>query len=307
MRGQLGERAAADPTAPADRLRAGASAKAPRASSLRGATARRPRRRACAGNRCGRWCGRRTASAARPPPARAAARRRRRSAFLAASALAVLGDGVQRQARLVADGGDLVRRGAHQEHVPGLQRRGRAGGRGWRMPPRSQSTMRSRPWKCAWNSLERLADPRRFGLDDQLGVVAVELQVVRSSVSRSAARQQPARRATCRRSPSTTSATPIGVMENTPSPGVAAASQQVVGEQEGGRAEQRERRAERSGQRHRHEQARRRQLLLARQPHQDGQHHRRDHQVMRERGERGHRRHDDGDGAPLAARPRRAR
>ena len=173
-----------------------------------------------------------------------------------------------------------------------------------RTPSRSHSTtLETRRWKRRLKSAIGLADPARLGLDDR-----ARCSSGRAAGSRASSRRAPALaaaasgRATCRRSPSTTSATPIGVMPKMPSAVRRPRSQQVVSEQERRRAEERQRGAERGGERHRHQQPRWRQVLLAREAHHDRQHHRRDHQVVRERRERGDRRHDHQDRAPFAAR-----
>ncbi len=45
-------------------------------------------------------------------------------------------------------------------------------------PSRSHSTKESRSRKVSCSAVRRLVDPARFGLDDELGAVAIELQIV---------------------------------------------------------------------------------------------------------------------------------
>ena len=146
----------------------------------------------------------------------------------------------------------------------------------------------------------RLPDPARLRLDDELGVVTVEAHVFRLVRARLALRQDPAaerhvddgeqhERDADRRD------------AKDPERLLPARLEQVVHQEECRGAEDRERRAERRGERHRHQEPRGRQVLHPREPHHDRQHHRSDHDVVRERRERRDRGHHDEDHPPLTA------
>jgi hypothetical protein len=94
---------------------------------------------------------------------------------------------------------------------------------------------------------QRLVDPGRFGLDDQLGVVAIELQILALVGQCSAARQQPARERHVHDSEYHEGNSDGRDREDAETL-VAAGFHQIVREQEGRGAEQRQRRAEGSSQ-----------------------------------------------------------
>ena len=213
--------------------------------------------------------------------------------------VAILGHRVQDQARFVADRGDLVGRGAHQQHVAGTQRAVPA----LAPPAHALAQPVHHLQALGEGGLELLAgaaDPGRVPFHQQLGVVAVQAQVVVGLGLAHAPWQQPAAQQHVGRAQGHQHQADRGDGEDAQA-GAVGALEQVASQQEGRGAEQGQGGAQRGGQRHRHQQARGGQLLFAGQPHQDRQHHRRDHHMVREGGQQRGGRHHHRDRAPLAA------
>ena len=214
-------------------------------------------------------------------------------------AVAVLRHGMQGQAGFILDRGNLIGRRPDEQHVVHVQcALPRVSIAGAALPQPFDHL--EAVLKLALELLQGLADPRGVGLDDQFDVVLIQPKVVRLGSGGAAPGQQPSpqqhvdepqqdKRRTDRRDREETQA------------GATLALQQVAGQQEGRRADHGERRAEGRRQRHGHQHPGGWQALLPGDPHEDRQHHRGDHQVMGERRQCGHRGHDDGDRAPLAA------
>src|SRR5262245_17282347 len=92
--------------------------------------------------------------------------------------LTVLRDRMQLESRLVLHGCDRVRRGPHHEHVACFERCiGSTAAMAHAMPEPLDDA--EPPLEALLKLRERLADPRRLGLDDELGVIAIEAQVIR--------------------------------------------------------------------------------------------------------------------------------
>ena len=218
---------------------------------------------------------------------------------------AVLLDRMQGEARFAFDRDDRVRGGADEQHVALGEHRAAVLVVLRHAVPEPLDDLDAAVVILV-EIRHRLPDPARLRLDDELGVVTVEAQVFRLVRARLALRQDPAaerhiddgeqhERDADRRD------------AEDPERLLPARLEQVVHQEEGRGAEDRERRAERRGERHRHQEPRGRQVLHPREPHHDRQHHRRDHEMVRERRERRDRGHHDEDRAPFTAHPRRAR